>query len=65
MRGVSTLPSLADATRTATPLNAIVSKSDTFLVASHGFDDLAGACQDRGWVGEDRTGQIYAHVSPT
>lgn len=62
VRSASTLPSLADVARTATPLNAIVSKSDTFLVSSHGFDDLTGACRDRGWVGEDRTGQIYAHV---
>ena len=62
VRGVSALPSLAEAGRTALPTNAIVSKSDTFLVLSHGFDDLAGACQDRGWVGEDRTSQLYAHV---
>jgi YVTN family beta-propeller protein len=63
VRGAGTLPSLADVSREVAPLNAIVSQSDTFLVASHGFDDLTGACQDRGWVGEDRTGQVYAHVS--
>jgi YVTN family beta-propeller protein len=62
VRGVGTLPSLADAGRVATPLNAIVSKSDTFLVSSHGFDDLAGQCQTRGWTGEDRTRQIFTHV---
>jgi len=64
VRSASTLPSLAGVSPGATPFNAIVSRSDTFLVASHGFDDLTGACQDRGWVGEDRTRQIYAHVSP-
>ena len=62
VRDVRTLPSLADLGRTATPANAIVSKSDTFLVMSHGFDDLQSNCNDRGWVGEDRTSQIYAHV---
>src|SRR5512143_834632 len=58
-RAPATLASLA---RTALPTNAIVSTSDTFLVRSHGFDDLAGACQDRGWVGQDRTSQVYTHV---
>ncbi|HVP15116.1 MAG TPA: Ig-like domain-containing protein, partial [Terriglobales bacterium] len=62
VRDVRTLPSLASVAREATPLNAIVSTSDTFLVRGYGFDDLTGICQDRGWVGEDRTSQIYAHV---
>jgi hypothetical protein len=36
VRGANTLPSLAEIGRTASPLNAIVTKSDTFLVSSHG-----------------------------
>ena len=63
-RDVRTLPTLAGLTRTAAPNNAIVSKSDTFLVLSHGFDDLQGNCNDRGWLGENRTSQVYAHVQP-
>jgi YVTN family beta-propeller protein len=61
VRAAATLPSVADAMRAAAPLSA-ASLSDSFLVMSHGFQDLGGACNDRGWTTEDRTTRLYAHV---
>jgi YVTN family beta-propeller protein len=50
--------------RLATPLSShTVTPNDSFLVLSHGFDDLLGVCQSRGWTGEDLTSRVYAHVS--
>ena len=51
--------------RPATPAAAIpiYSTNDSFLVLSHSFDNLSGACSSRGWVGESRAGLIFAHVS--
>src|SRR5436190_19397722 len=56
-------PASAAARVPASPLNPIVSKSDTFLVGSFGFQDLSGACAPRGWIGEDRTDHVFAHLS--
>ena len=36
---------------------------ETFLIASHGFEDLLGNCQPRGWSAQDLSSRIYAHVS--
>jgi YVTN family beta-propeller protein len=61
IRGANSLPSLAGALRAAAPMSA-AGLSDSFLVMSHGFQDLGGACNDRGWTVEDRTTRLYAHV---
>lgn len=50
--------------RAARPFSAsTVTPTDSFLVDSHGFEDLAGTCLPGGWSGEDLTGKVFAHVS--
>src|SRR3989442_9590435 len=63
VRERASLPRAAASRGQASPLNPIVSPTDTFLVAGFGFEDRLGICQTRGWVGEDRAGRIYAHPS--
>src|SRR5262249_49721808 len=35
----------------------------TYLLLSNGFQELNGNCNDRGWVGKDRTADLFARVS--
>ena len=55
----ASLPGVAVSHGPASPLNPIVSPTDTFLVAGFGFEDRLGICRTRGWTGEDRAGRIY------
>ncbi len=41
---------------------ATTSASDTFLLSSHSFDTIAGACNPRGWTAEDRSSRVFTHV---
>src|SRR5438093_51488 len=59
----ASLPGVAVSRGPASPLNPIVSPTDTFLVAGFGFEDRLGICRTRGWTGEDRAGRIYVHPS--
>jgi hypothetical protein len=64
MRGAASLPSLSSFGRVTGPLSgSFFSTTDTFLVQSHGFQDLDGTCQPRGWTATDKTAQVFAHVS--
>jgi YVTN family beta-propeller protein len=49
--------------RLAAPLSSTVTPNDSFLVLSHGFDDLLGGCQPRGWTGEDLATGVFGHVT--
>jgi YVTN family beta-propeller protein len=42
---------------------SVVTQVDSFLVMSHGFDDLLGNCNPRGWSAQDLTSRLFAHVS--
>jgi len=48
--------------RAATPFAGYTTQNDSFFVTLHRFDDLSGACQGRGWIGTDLTGETFAHV---
>jgi len=64
VRAIGSLPSLSSFGRVAGPLSgSFFSTTDTFLVQSHGFQDLDGTCETRGWTATDRTAQVFAHVS--
>ncbi len=64
MRAIGSLPALSSFGRLSGPLTgSFFSTTDTFVVQSHGFQDLDGTCQARGWAATDRTSQVFAHVS--
>ena len=64
VRAIGSLPALSAFGRVAGPLSgSFFSTTDTFLVQSHGFQDLDGTCQPRGWTATDKTSQVFAHVS--
>ncbi len=62
VRDANTLPGL-DALRQAQHFaSSIFAHTDSFPLVSHGFQDLDGTCQSRGWKAEDRTTQVFAHA---
>ena len=64
VRDARTLPTASQIGRSGPRLdNATVVQTDTFLTLSHGFQQLNGNCEPRGWLGEDLTTQVYSHVS--
>ncbi len=42
--------------------NPTIPLADDFLIFSNRFQELDGACNERGWSFEDRTARVYGHV---